>query len=282
MTAPILVTGATGSVGSSVVDQLMAAGAPVRASARRPAALDLPDDVERVELDLVRPGTFGPALAGVRSVFLYVQPAGLDAFLAAAARAGVEHLVVLSSQTVNEHISGREAIAAMHKAVEQKVVDSGLPCTFVRPGHFATNALLWGWAAQLRAGDVLRFPYPDLENAAIHEKDIAAVAVTALVEPGDQGQAYFVTGPESISQRRQLADIAAATGRSLQFVELSPEETRPMLLRQMPEWVTDAMLLSWQASNGVPAEVSDGVEKVTGRPARPFAEWAADHAKDFG
>lgn len=281
MTAPILVTGATGSVGSSVVEQLRAAGARVRAGARRPGALHVPSDVETVELDLLRPETLGPALVGVEKVFLYVQPDGIHPFLAAAEQAGVEHIVLLSSHTVAEGVPEREPIAAMHAAVENPIVAGPASYTFLRPAHFASNVLLWGWDRQLRVSDRLRFPYPGSQCDAIHEEDIAAIGTVALTEPGHENKSYFITGPESVSQRQQLADIAAATGRRLEFDPIDDDEARIMLAELIPEWVMDATLGWWRVSDGVPAPLSDVVHRLTGRQARSFAEWAVDHAKDF-
>ncbi|MEV6931636.1 NAD(P)H-binding protein [Dactylosporangium sp. NPDC051485] len=281
MPQPVLVFGGGGQVGRAVVDELLAAGATVRATGRNPDRLDLPAGVERVRADLTDPATLPAALRGVRKVFLYAVPDGVDAFVAAAQEAGVEHVVLLSSDTVLDRIPARKAIADMHRVVERALEDSGLATTFLRPDNFASNVLLWGWADSIRDGGVVRFPYPESHSDAIHERDIAAVAAVALTRPGHEGERYLITGPESVTQRRQAELIAEATGRPVRVEELTPEQGRAELARIVPAWVIDATIGYWAATDGVPYQVTDVVERVTGRPARSFAAWARDHAADF-
>jgi uncharacterized protein YbjT (DUF2867 family) len=277
----ILVTGAGGHVGSWVVKGLHVAGAKVRAGGRSPGRLRLPEGVESVYVDLASPETLPAALAGVGKVFLYTVPSGIDAFVAAAAAAKVEHVVVLSSNTVEEDIPERKPIADMHRAVEEPLAESGIPFTFLRPAHFATNVLLWHWDKMIKATGRVRFPYPESHCDAIHERDIADVAVEALTGSGHEGQAYFITGPESVTQRRQCELIGAALGRPVPFEEITPEEARAQLGAFMPAWVMAPTLGYWAVSDGVPSPVTDLVPKLVGHPARSFAEWAIDHAGDF-
>ncbi|WP_327679374.1 NAD(P)H-binding protein [Kitasatospora sp. NBC_00458] len=277
----ILVTGATGQVGAEVLAQLLAAGADVRAGARTPEKLAPTTAAETAVLDLTDPETYGPALAGVEKVFLYAVPQGTEGFLAAAKEAGVRHVVVLSSQTVVDAFPVQRPIVEMHRAVEAAVVASGIPHTLLRPHNFATNILMWGWPESIRAEGRIRFPYPGSHSDAIHEKDIAAVAVVALTQPGHENQAYFISGPASITQREQLAVLAETLGRPLEFEELTDAQAREALAPIVPVWVMDAVVGYWEGSDGVPTEVSDTVEKLTGRPARTFAEWARDHVADF-
>jgi uncharacterized protein YbjT (DUF2867 family) len=183
----ILVTGASGQVGRHVVAQLREAGADFVESGRRPE--DLGDNA--VYADLTEPSTLPAALSGVSTVFLYAMPSGIDGFLEAAA--GVSHIVLLSSQTVVDAIPSRRPIAEMHQVVEDAIVSSGIPYTFLRPENFASNILMWGWPAMIRADGVLRFPYPESHSDAIHESDIAAVAVKVLTSPGHEGKSYFLT-----------------------------------------------------------------------------------------
>ncbi|WP_432994812.1 NAD(P)H-binding protein [Dactylosporangium sp. CA-233914] len=281
MSTPVLVFGGGGQVGRAVVDELLAAGATVRATGRDPGRLRLPSTVEKVRADLTDPDTLPAALAGVRKVFLYAVPHGVDNFVAAARDAGVEHVVLLSSDTVLERIPARKAIADMHKVVEAALDASGLATTYLRPDNFAGNVLLWGWAESIRAEGVVRFAYPESHSDAIHERDIAAVAAVALTRPGHEGGRYLITGPESVTQRRQAELIAAAIGRPVRVEELTPEQARQVYATIVPEWVLDATLGYWAATDGVPYEVNDLVRRLTGRSARTFAQWARDHADDF-
>ncbi|AIR99434.1 NAD(P)H-binding protein [Streptomyces glaucescens] len=279
----VLVTGAGGHVGRHVVTGLAERGVPVRAAARDPRRLTVPAGVETAALDLTRPQTLRPALRGVRKVFLYAVPQGVEEFVAAAREAGVEQVVLLSSNTVIEWIGlpVRKPIADMHLAVEEPLAASGIPWTFLRPAHFATNVLMWQWDRMIREDGVVRFPVPESYCDAIHEKDIAAAGVAALTEPGHEGKAYFLTGPEQITQRRQAELIGEAIGRPVRFEEIGLEEARIQLKEVTVDWAMDAVLGYWAASDGVPGPLTGTVEEITGRRPLDFAQWAADHVADF-
>jgi uncharacterized protein YbjT (DUF2867 family) len=145
---------------------------------------------------------------------------------------------------------------------------------------FAANAPFW-WGPQIRAGDVVRWPYPDAPTAPIDERDFAAVAVRALCEDGHAGAEYVLTGPESLSQFEQISTIGGVIGRSLRIEEMPPEEARAEWLTFMPTHVVNMLLDAWAAAIGQPALVTSTVAEITGAPARRFREWATDHAAQF-
>ena len=145
----------------------------------------------------------------------------------------------------------------------------------------AANPLLWAVdvAAQVRAGDVVRGPYADASGAPIHERDVAAVAAVALIEDGHSGRRYRLTGPESLTHAEQIEAIGNGIGRRLRYEELAPGAAREMI--GVPAVVLDPLFELWEHHVGTPAAVTDDVQRVTGRPARRYAEWVADHAGDF-
>ena len=145
---------------------------------------------------------------------------------------------------------------------------------------FAANARGW-WAPQIRAGDVVRWPYADAPTAPIDERDIAAVAVRVLCEEFHGGKDYVLTGPQSLSQFEQVSIIGEVIGRALRFEEISPEEARHELSGVMPPPVVAMLLNAWAAGIGQPAFVTSTVADITGRPARTFRDWAIDHADEF-
>ncbi|CAM5720180.1 NAD(P)H-binding protein [Streptomyces violaceorubidus] len=127
----------------------------------------------------------------------------------------------------------------------------------------------------------MRAPYGQAARAVVHEADIAAVIVAALLEEGHAGQSYLVTGPQALTQVEQVRAVARATGREIRFEELDREGGRAAMSAAMPPEVVE-MLLDYLAESAVtPGPVSDAVGRVTGRPARTFASWAAEHAGDF-
>jgi uncharacterized protein YbjT (DUF2867 family) len=273
----ILVTGATGNVGGSVVRQLLDVGENIRALTRDPGAARLPAGVDVVGGDLADPSTLAGAFDGIDRMFLFPVPATAAAVTELAVRAGVRRVAVLSSSAVTQ--PGDNMVSVMHRTVEDAVLRSGLDATFVRPGGFATNTL--SWAPSVRAEGVVRAPYPGAAMNSIHEADIAAVATAALLDDKHAGAAYQLTGPASITQAEQVRAIAAATGREVRFEELTPERARAAMAQVMPAEIADLMLGYLAGSVDTVAEVLPTVEQVTGRPARTYAEWAADHAADF-
>jgi uncharacterized protein YbjT (DUF2867 family) len=274
----ILVTGATGNVGRHVVGQLLDAGEKVRAISRDPARAGLPAGVEVLRADLREPDTLPAALRGVDRAYLFPVHGQLGGFLAAAQDARLRRVVLLSSLAVS--FDQLDPIGYAHAESERAVVESGLPWTFVRPGAFMTNDL--AWAAGIRAGGVVHGPYGDAATAPIDERDIAAVAVRALLDEGHVDEAYELSGPESLTPVDRVRLIGEAIGRDLRFEEQSPEEAR----RQMagygaPPAIVDAVLGMLASAVGTTAPVLPAVERVTGRPPYPYARWAADHAADF-
>ncbi|WP_424528822.1 NAD(P)H-binding protein [Sphaerisporangium viridialbum] len=276
----ILVTGATGNVGRGVAEQLLAAGQEVRALTRNPDRAHLPAGAEVIRGDLSEPGTLPPALEGVTAAFLYAVPGTAPAFLKAAKDAGVRRVVLLSSLAVDDDAEVQpNFIAAFHAVIEDAIEESGLEWTFVRPGAFDTNA--YQWLGQVKAGDVVRLPFGEAVTAPIHEADIAAVAVQALTSDGHAGARYQLTGPQALTLSAQVRAVGEAIGRPLRLEEVSPEAARQAMLQRVPEQIVDTMMELQAKSVGREAFVTDTVEKVTGRPARTFAQWAADHADDF-
>jgi uncharacterized protein YbjT (DUF2867 family) len=275
----ILVTGARGHVGSAVLSELLAAGQPVRASSRDPKPGELPDGVEVVRADLTEPASLPDALTGVHKVFLYTQAQGAAEFAAAAQKAGVAHVVLLSSNSVLFSDAASNPIARDHIAVEQALAESGLDWTFVRPGYFATNTLRW---QSIRTERVLRTAFPDGSTPLVHERDIAAVAVRALLDDAHRGQAYPVLGAGSLTIREQVATIAGALGEPVRLDEVDVASYRAELLTQLPEVIVDRLIKVRGQVPQLPAEVAlDAVPEVLGRPPLTFAEWARDHAADF-
>ncbi|MFJ2033290.1 NAD(P)H-binding protein [Streptosporangium sp. NPDC087985] len=272
----ILVTGATGNVGRNVVRQLLDEGEKVRAITRHPDRAGLPDGVEVLPGDLTRPETLPAALHGVERAFLFPVFGSLGDFLRIGKEAGLQHVVLLSSGAVT--FPAPSWIGDRHLECERAVEESGLSWTHVRPGMFMANDL--DWAAQTADGDVVRAPYGNAAAAPIDERDIAAVAVRALLDR-HSGEAHLLSGPESLTQIERVRILGEAIGRPLRFEELPREQAREHLLGLLPPQAVDFMLDMLASAVGRTAQVLPTVEQVTGRPPYTYAQWAAHHADDF-
>lgn len=302
----VLVVGARGRIAAGVIGELVAAGVPVRAVTSDPSdskVVRLPSSVQvwRGSAGSIRSASSVGSASSVRSaqesdglvdalrdgavrkVFLYADGGGVDGFLGVARDSGVEHVVLLSSLTArqadDDQLADADSITMRHVMVERAIAGSGIPWTFVRPGMFATNSLRW--VPGIRANGEVRMARPGAEATPIHERDIVAVATKALVESDHEGARYALTGPESLSQRRQVELIGAAVGRDIRVVEISDDEARQDLGRWAPPEVAERLVSRLVAMDGVTAPVEDTVARVLGRPALTYAQWAVDHKADF-
>ncbi|MGH7118841.1 MAG: SDR family oxidoreductase [Acetobacteraceae bacterium] len=279
----VLVTGATGRVGRAVVGSLTAAGVPVRALTRRPEAAELPASVEIVTGDLTVPESLDAALRDVGAVFLvWTVPLASAPAVVERVAARARRVVFLSSphQTPHPFFQQPNPMAALYSEIERLIAASGVEWTMIRPGMFASNALDW-WAAAIRTGEVIRWPYAAAETAPIDESDVAAVAARALSQDGHTGADYVLTGPESLSQADQVRIIGEVLGLTIPFEELSPDAFRRETEAIWPRPVVDMLLAAWGATMGVPAYMTSTVLDILGSPPRSFRQWVANHASAF-
>ncbi|MFI6638788.1 SDR family oxidoreductase [Streptomyces sp. NPDC050504] len=275
----ILITGGRGAVATRLLDLLHADGLPLRVGSSTPADLTPPDGVDAVALDLTDPSTFPAALAGVTDVFLYASPDRVDDFVDEARRAGVEHIVLLSSSSVLGSDPESSPLAAAHLTVEKALLASSIATTVLRPGSFSSNAGAWAWS--VKAGRPVNLPYPGAHNDPIHERDVAQCARAALTDPRHRGGSFTLTGPQSLTFAQQLDQLAAATGLSIAVDRVTREQWKEETADYIPAAYSDALLDWWESTDGRPVALTRTVEELTGRPALPFAAWAADHAADF-
>jgi uncharacterized protein YbjT (DUF2867 family) len=277
-----VVTGATGNVGRTLVRVLAGAGAPVTAVSRRGVSGEVPDGVRSVAADLAEPASLAPALTGARALFLHDGGAAhlLPAaeIVAAARDAGVRRIVLLSSLGVATRPESPSHGVAL-RTVEDAVTASGVPWTVLRAGGFASNAL--AWAESVRTRRVAAAPYGDVGLPVVDPDDIAEVAAAALREDGHAGTVLELTGPAPTTPRERAAAIARAIGEPVRFAEQTPDEALAQMLAFMPEPVARTTLDILGSPREGEVRVSPDVDKVLGRPARPFAAWAERNAAAF-
>lgn len=274
----ILVTGATGNAGGAIIRALVSAGEPVRALVRDPDRAPLPSGVEAVIGDLNQPETITPHLDNVNAAFLLSGYGGLEETLANMRDAGVERVVLLSSSGAP---AGDEtnAVARYHILSERAVRQSGLAWTFLQPNTFMTNT--FQWLPQMRNGDVIRLPFPDVRVATIDPDDIGAVAALALATDAHEGHAYRLSGPESLSPGDRVAILADVLGRDLRFEAQSNDEARAEMSATMPAEYVDAFFKFFVVGDLDESAVLPTVQEITGAAPRSFEAWAKAHADDF-
>lgn len=279
-----LVTGATGNIGSLVVERLIEGGERPRIFVRdvEKARARYGDRVEIFLGDLADARTLMPALEGVEALFLINSGHELAARDEAAAKAakvaGVRHLVKLSSYDAREQNVGT---GVWHAAGEAAIRASGITFTFVQPTGFMVNAL-W-WARSIKSEGAVRTATGHGKIPFIHSNDIADVATKALTTREYDGESLPITGPEALSYAEMTAKIGAAIRKPLRYETISEEEAR----KQQVGWGAPGPLVEARLSifrairEGRLAAVTDTVERVLGRKPITFDQWARENAAAF-
>ncbi|MFD0363917.1 NAD(P)H-binding protein [Nocardia sp. GCM10030253] len=275
----ILITGGRGAVATNLLSLLRADGHIVRVGSGRPDQLELPDGVPAVACDLQDPATFPAALAGITSVFLYAEPAYITEFVTAAAEAGVDHIVLLSSSSVLDPDAVTNPVAKSHLEAELGLADAPMTVSVLRPGAFAGNAR--GWSFSIKADRPVSLPYPDAYTDPIHELDIAEAAHALLTTPDHRGAVHNLTGPQTLTFTAQLDLIAELIGRAVTVDHVTPDAWRQEMAEYIPARYADGLLDYWQRCDGVPTVITDTVATLTGHPPRTFADWIRDNASVF-
>lgn len=281
----ILVTGGTGMVGGDIVRTLSQQGVAARAMTRNPQKVPNLPGITWVTGDLAKPETLPAAFEGADTLFL-VSSIGEDTValqhnaIEAARAAGITHIVKLSAFGATDH--SLAPICLWHYQIEQEMQASGMDWTILRPHHFMQNLLtqtqyiINDGVVYSASGDGL-IPYIDA-------RDIAAVAVVTLTQPGHRGQIYVVTGSEALSYRQATEIISNTIGKPLRFIDETPDDARARRKREgyPPAILESALAISaYQRAGGKTVTITSVVADLTGRPPRTFPEFARDHAAMF-
>jgi len=283
----ILVTGATGLNGRELVQRLSARGVAVRALVRNLAkaqALAALPHVQITEGDLARPETLVRPLQGVDRAMLISSsdPGMLDVqtnFIEAARNAGVAHVVKLSG--IIPELDSPFRFARMHAEIERRLEVSGLGFTHLRAGEFMPS--YFRQVPSIVAKGALFLPMEDARIASVDVGDIAEVAAIVLTTSGHEGKTYPLTGPEALTMAEVAAKLSAATGKTIRYVNVSPEDAKKARLAAgMPPFLVDALdELFAERRKGKESVVSSTVQTILGRPATSFDEFAARNAAVF-
>jgi uncharacterized protein YbjT (DUF2867 family) len=258
----------------------------VRAAVHSPARAHLlPPSVTPVPLSTDDPATLAAAFQGVNRAFLVLPggpqgPAGTRALAEAARDHGVERLVKLSSydpESEPQTPTDRWALEA-----EAAVRDTGIPWTFLRPSWFNQN-FHSGYFTPLLLRGALPLPFGEGRSGWIDCRDVAAVAVKALLEDGHAGQACTLTGPEALTLTEIAASLSRATERDIDYVDISDEAwvASGRAAGYPDEAVFGMLALMAKTRDGYAARLAPDVERILGRPPISFDQYAADHAAEL-
>jgi uncharacterized protein YbjT (DUF2867 family) len=281
-----VVTGATGQIGSEVVRQLAEQGEKVRALIRDPkkaAPLNHPN-VMFVMGDLSDPKALDEAFKGAQKLFLLTNgdPKQVELqhnAIEAAKRAGIQYVVKMSAMGSTKDAPVN--LGRWHYQTEEELKQSGLKWTILQPHFFMQNLAMM--AGSIKGQGAIYAPMKDGKIAMVDVRDIAAVAVAVLTQPGHEGQTYVITGGEAISFQDVARHISEATGKPVKYVDIPAEDARKAMLGMgMPEWaVSDMLALYGFFSAGYGAATTDVIQKVGKAEPHTFAQFAKENAEMF-
>jgi len=277
----VLVTGATGRVGSVITAELSHRGHSVRAAVRRLGrqSASWPRFTTEVEFDFDRPSTIEAALDGVDRVFLIARPGDEEAdraarpLVAAMQRRHVRHVVNLTAM-------GVEALPDTGlRKVECAIEDSGVGFTHLRPNFFMQVFTAEPLLSAIRLRHVLAVPAGEARLSFVDARDVALVASVALSEPGHVGRAYTLTGGKAISHHEVAEVIAIASGVPVRYVPIDDGVARRVIVDSGLSESRATRLLGFYAHvrEGHCSPVSGDIERVLGCPATTFTAFARDH-----
>lgn len=283
----ILVTGATGLNGTALVRKLSAKGVPLRAlvrNAAKAAEIAALPNVEIAIADMAKPETLPAALAGVDRAMLNssADPAMVEVqsnFIASAAKAGVRHVVKLSG--IMPELDSPFRFARMHGEIEKRLEASGMAFTHLRAGEFMPS--YFRQVPMILAKGALFLPMENQRIASIDIGDLAEIAALVLTNPGHEGKIYRLTGPEALTMTEVAERLSAATGKTIKYINVPPEDVRKaQLAAGVPPYIADALAeLFAERRKGKESQVWPIAQTLLGRRPTSFAEFAARNAAIF-
>jgi uncharacterized protein YbjT (DUF2867 family) len=291
MNETILVTGATGTVGSEVVKQLSrdALNYNIKTgvhSIKNVDRVEQYDRIKAVQIDYDKQEGLETAFKDVDKLFLLTHPSSKSAehesnLITKAKKSGIKHIVKQSIMLAD--LNADVEAMRLHRQAEKLIEDSGIPYTFLRPNEFMQGFINFQ-GTTIKSNNAFYIPADDAKVSFVDARDIAAVAVKALVD-GDKhyNKSYMVTGPEALSYHQAAEILSNATGKKIDYVNISEEEIREALKETgMNDWLISTIVgLYALYRNGGASQVSSAVEEVTGRKATAFVEFAKDYADAF-
>lgn len=293
MKETILVTGATGTLGSEVVKLLSneSANYSVKAgvhSIENAKKIDFPG-VEIVQIDYNKPESLTQAFGEIDKIFVLTHPSPNTVeqesnMVKEAKKAGIKHIVKQSVMGADESDSKVE-LMRLHRQAEKIIEESGIEYTFLRPNEFMQNFITFHGSV-IKNTNAFYLPMGNAEVSIVDVRDIAAVAVEALKlrnEEKFKNKAFTITGPKAISYNNIADTLSAATNKKIQYVSISDDEARSgMKEAGLDDWLVNSILqLNEYFRQGYASQVTSTVRDITGKNAKTFDDFANDYVDHF-
>ena len=281
----ILVTGASGTVGREVLNQVAKKGVRHRAMYRSDReAAKAPAPTQTVVADFAKKDTLDAALQDIRTVYLVCSPipdlveletAMIDACVAA----GVRHVVLNSALGAGDY---GKSFPSWHRKVEDHLRGTALSWTILRPNSFHQNTVSY-YAPSIRAQGVFYGSLGEARMSYVDVRDVAAAAAVALVGEAHAGKIYELNGPEALTSREVADKIGQQAGRPVKYVDIPmTAQHKAMLEAGMPDWQATALTeLQQYYLNGRGGDVDDTLESIIGRRPIPLDAFLHENAAQF-
>jgi uncharacterized protein YbjT (DUF2867 family) len=278
-----LITGATGNVGSELVDQVLANGNSVRVFTRdRAKVAHWKNQIEVAIGTFDAPESFRRAAAGIEAVFLMnggLAIGNLSQLLTPLKTEDQPHIVFLSSSLAND--PNRFQIGRKHLEQEETIRASGLAAHFIRPGGFMSNT--FQWAGSIKTQGLVYNAMGTGKSASIAPEDIAEVAAKILITPDGFGEVLELTGDELLTVPEQVEILAHVLGKRIQCVDVSIETFIDGMIRnglspQLAAAVGESLTAIRDGQGG---HRTDTAQRILGRRPTTFAAWAQKHQSRF-
>jgi uncharacterized protein YbjT (DUF2867 family) len=293
----ILVTGATGTVGSEVVKQLTSpslsrsSGLRVRAAVHSQNKGDVfkrnNKTVEVANMDYNKPQTIAEALNNVDKLFWLTLPRPnmteiSSSLIREAKKNNVKHIVKLS--VMGADAEPGTTIGRLHRHEEKIIEGSGIPYTFLRAGAFMQNFINF-FGQTIKNQNAFYLPAGDGKVSFVDVRDIAAVAVELLTKNGIQHEhkAYGITGKEALSYSEVAEILSKVIGKKISYINI-PEEDAQKSMKEtgMEDWLIAALMELYNIiRSGYASQTIDTVEQILGRKAISFEQFVKDHNNSF-
>jgi uncharacterized protein YbjT (DUF2867 family) len=287
----ILVTGATGTLGSEIVKRLSSVTPAVNIKAGVHSAQNVKKDGDRVEVVLIdynKPETLKEGLNQVDKLFLLTPDVPNAHELASnmvieAKKAGIRHIVKQS--VMGADLEADVGTMRLHRQAEKIIEQSEIPFTFLRPNEFMQNFVNFH-SHFIKNNNAFYLPLEDAKVSLVDVRDIAAVAVKSLTEDRSDkhnNKTYLITGPEALSYYQAAEILSSATDKKISYVNISEEEARGAMKEMgMSDWLINTISeLHDYFRKGNASQVSSAVEEVTGKKPISFSQFAKDYAEAF-
>lgn len=267
----ILITGASGTVGRAVLDQVRKAGKPFKAMYRNADdAKKAPPGISTMLADFAETSSLEQALQGIDTAFVVCSPipqlVELEGnMIDASKEAGVSHIVLNSALGAGDY---PKSFPSWHRKVEDKLKASGLGYTILRPNGFMQNIITY-YASSIRAQGAFYASTGNAKTSVIDVRDVGLAAAKTLIAPPEHaGKTYELNGPEAVNNDEIAARISRITGQTARYVDIPEEAQRKSMLDMgMLEWQVAALLeLQEYYLTGKCAAVTDVLPKLLGRP----------------